>query len=268
MDGNERELARRLEELLAPSDFHVERLRAPSARALWERVGRRSADLFVIDRELLGERLADAVRRLRSLPESPEVIVVCAASARAESVSWIAAGASAVIDDDLSDALLRDTCVAVIERRQSRVVVAPEPPGKPRLADFASTALGMQDFLSIVHKVVHTDSTLLITGETGVGKEHLAKAIHVESLRARGPFISINCGALPETLLESELFGHEEGAFTGATRSRRGWFELAHNGTIFLDEIGEMPLHMQVKLLQVLQTREVRRIGGDHPVAV
>jgi DNA-binding NtrC family response regulator len=109
---------------------------------------------------------------------------------------------------------------------------------------------------------------LLIMGETGVGKERLARAIHAEGPRSSGPFVAVNCGALPETLLESELFGHEEGAFTGASRARRGWFELSHDGTIFLDEIGEMPLHLQVKLLHVLQNHEVQRLGSERASAI
>jgi DNA-binding NtrC family response regulator len=126
----------------------------------------------------------------------------------------------------------------------------------------------MQMFMQVVRRVVPSSATLLLLGETGVGKEHLARAIHAESPRSAGPFVAINCAALPEQLLESELFGHEEGAFTGATRSRRGAFEMAHGGTLFLDEIGEMPLHLQAKLLRVLQDFEVRRVGGERAVEV
>ncbi|MCO1602569.1 sigma-54 interaction domain-containing protein [Desulfosporosinus nitroreducens] len=115
--------------------------------------------------------------------------------------------------------------------------------------------------------VAATDSTILITGESGTGKELFARAIHEESHRKNGPFIAINCGAIPEMLLESELFGYEEGAFTGASRGGKpGKFELANNGTIFLDEIGDMPMHLQVKLLRVLQEVKIERIGGVKPV--
>jgi transcriptional regulator with PAS, ATPase and Fis domain len=117
-----------------------------------------------------------------------------------------------------------------------------------------------------VLQVIPSDSPILLLGETGVGKEHLAKAIHAESPRSAGPFVSVNTAAMPENLLESELFGHEQGAFTGAIRYRRGAFELAHGGTIFLDEIGEMPLHLQAKLLRVLQDYEVRPVGGEKTI--
>jgi transcriptional regulator with PAS, ATPase and Fis domain len=126
----------------------------------------------------------------------------------------------------------------------------------------------MQAFMSVVQRVAKSNTSLLILGETGVGKERLARAIHAESLRSEGPFTAVNCGALPDSLLESELFGHEEGAFTGAVRSRRGWFELSHGGTVFLDEIGEMPLHLQVKLLRVLQEKEIQRIGSEKTVPI
>jgi len=126
----------------------------------------------------------------------------------------------------------------------------------------------MQIFLDLARRVVRAETTLLILGETGVGKERLARAIHEEGPRSRGRFMAVNCGALPESLLESELFGHEEGAFTGATRSRKGYFELAHRGTIFLDEVAEMPLHLQVKLLRVLDQRRIRRVGGEKAIDV
>jgi len=119
-----------------------------------------------------------------------------------------------------------------------------------------------------VNQVAPTDSTVLIQGETGTGKEVIARAIHERGRRAKKPLIKINCGALPENLVESELFGHERGSFTGAMGKRIGRFELADGGTIFLDEIGEMPLALQVKLLRVLQEREFERVGGEKPIRV
>jgi DNA-binding NtrC family response regulator len=119
-----------------------------------------------------------------------------------------------------------------------------------------------------VETVAPTNASVLITGESGVGKEVLARAVHYQSLRAGGPFVKINCAAMPESLIESELFGHEKGAFTGALKMRRGKFELADSGSILLDEIGEMPIAAQSKLLRVLQERVVVRIGGDDEIKV
>jgi Nif-specific regulatory protein len=121
----------------------------------------------------------------------------------------------------------------------------------------------MQDIYNLIEKVGRTNTTVLILGESGVGKERVAHAIHYGSSRADRPFIKINCAALPESLIESELFGHEKGAFTGAVTARRGRFEMAHTGTIFLDEIGDIPLTLQTKLLRILQEKEFERIGGD-----
>jgi DNA-binding NtrC family response regulator len=126
----------------------------------------------------------------------------------------------------------------------------------------------MQKIFEIIEKVADTDSTVLIHGESGTGKEIIAKAIHYNSYRREGPFIPVNCAAIPSGLLESELFGHEKGAFTHAVKTRIGRFELANGGTIFLDEIGDMDLQMQSKLLRVLQEREFERIGGVKPIKI
>jgi len=120
----------------------------------------------------------------------------------------------------------------------------------------------------IIRKVAPTDATVLITGESGTGKELIANAIHALSNRRNGPFIKVNCGSIPETLLEAELFGHEKGAFTGAINRRKGRFELAHKGTIFLDEIGEISPKLQVALLRVLQDKEFQRVGGEETIKV
>jgi len=124
----------------------------------------------------------------------------------------------------------------------------------------------MQKVLEVVARIARTDSTIYIHGESGTGKELIAKAIHLGSERKNGPFVAINCAALPETLLESELFGHERGAFTGAVKTSKGLFLQAHDGSIFLDEIGDMPLSIQAKLLRVLQERKFYPVGGESPV--
>lgn len=126
----------------------------------------------------------------------------------------------------------------------------------------------MQKIQAMVHRVAHTDATVLITGESGTGKELVARAIHNFSPRANHPFVPVNCAAIPQELLESELFGHVRGAFTGALSSRVGMFQLADGGTILLDEVAEMPIALQAKLLRVLQSKEIRSVGADRTLAV
>jgi formate hydrogenlyase transcriptional activator len=125
-----------------------------------------------------------------------------------------------------------------------------------------------EDILANINVVAPTDATVLIQGETGTGKERIARAIHELSGRAKGPFVKVNCAAIPATLLESELFGHEKGSFTGAFSQKLGRFEMAHKGTIFLDEIGEIPLELQAKLLRAIQERELERLGGTRTIEV
>jgi two-component system NtrC family response regulator len=137
--------------------------------------------------------------------------------------------------------------------------------GSPRLI---GNTPAMQKVRMLIERVAPTNSTVLVLGETGTGKELVARSVHDNSTRADMPFVAINCGALPETLIESELFGHRKGAFTGADDHRVGLFEVAHGGTIFLDEIGELPKAMQAKLLRVLESGEIRRVGENKPVMV
>lgn len=127
---------------------------------------------------------------------------------------------------------------------------------------------GLRDIMKMVSQVAPLDSPVLLTGETGVGKEVIANAIHFSSQRKNSPYIKVNCGAIPENLIDSELFGHEKGAFTGAISRKRGRFERAHTGTIFLDEIGDLPLAAQIRLLRVLQQHEIERVGGTESIPV
>jgi len=137
-----------------------------------------------------------------------------------------------------------------------------------RFENLVGRSEAMQELFVMIQDVAESDSPVLITGETGTGKELVAKAIHAKSGRHNGPFIPINCGAFPEHLLESELFGHERGAFTGAHRAKKGRLDLAHHGTLFLDEVGTVPLKMQVDLLRVLETKEFHRLGGTTEIEV
>ena len=140
------------------------------------------------------------------------------------------------------------------------------PPTTRPIDEFSGRFVGqskrVRELLSLVARVAKSDSTVLITGESGTGKERIARILHDASPRAHAPFVPVNCGAIPEGLMESELFGHEKGAFTGAVTGRPGRFELANGGTIFFDEIGELPLPLQVKLLRVLQEKTYERVGG------
>ena len=155
------------------------------------------------------------------------------------------------------------------DRLDSETVTLKEEVDQPLMfEEFVGTSDALKSVFDQINKVAPTDSTTLILGETGSGKELIARAIHRQSNRSRRAFIRVNCGAIPESLIASELFGHERGAFTGATQRRPGRFELADGGTIFLDEVGELPPDMQVALLRVLQEREFERVGGTRPVQV
>src|SRR5205807_7988729 len=132
--------------------------------------------------------------------------------------------------------------------------------------EIVGSSPALKAVLSSIVKVAPTDATVLITGETGTGKELIARAIHKGSQRASNAFITVNCASIPSSLIASELFGHEKGAFTGALQQRQGRFELAHSGTIFLDEIGELPAETQISLLRVLQERQFERVGGNRVV--
>lgn len=143
---------------------------------------------------------------------------------------------------------------------------SPSPPWRAKASVFEDPR--SRALLERIHQLAPSDATVLVVGETGTGKEIIARHIHARSRRGLQPFLAVNCGALSPSLIESELFGHDRGAFTGAVAEKAGWFESAHGGTLFLDEIGDLPLDMQVKLLRVLQEREVVRLGSNRPLPV
>jgi DNA-binding NtrC family response regulator len=164
-----------------------------------------------------------------------------------------------VVQRALRDRALQDEVVALRAQLQ----------GRHSFQNVLSKSPRMHDVFELVSQIADTTATVLIRGETGTGKEQIARAIHQTSATLRpGPFVAVNCGSLNENLLESELFGHEKGSYTGADRKRIGRFELAHQGTLFLDEIGDVPMSMQIKLLRVLQERRFERVGGAEPIDV
>ncbi|MDD5728427.1 MAG: sigma 54-interacting transcriptional regulator, partial [Victivallales bacterium] len=228
------------------------------------------ADVLIISEDNIPAPQHESLRVLMQLPEPPSIMVLSSGS-RMNQTAMLALGCEAVLSLEVP---LKNICKALAsllkkyQERHRKISTAASQFSEPRLSDFVSQSRSMQVFLNTVRKIVNCNSSLLILGETGVGKERLALAIHNEHRRRNSPFIAVNCAALPETLLESELFGHEKGAFTGASRSRRGAFEMAHTGTLFLDEIGDMPMHLQIKLLRAIQEKQFLKIGGENMVSV
>jgi DNA-binding NtrC family response regulator len=265
----EKKLAAAIEKRLAQADVRLTIFHHP--RNTWQDLVRSGADVFIISRNLIPRPLDASVAILNNLPEKPITIILDDRESSKAHADLLGAGADMVLYAGLPpDRLVEAVETTLVSRQQFYDLNRFDHRGRsqPRLHDFDSSSRDMQMFLEEVRQVVATDASLLLQGETGVGKEHLSKAIHMESHRAGGPFIALNMAAIPDQLMESELFGHEQGAFTGAVRSRRGAFELAHGGTLFLDEIGEMPLKMQSKLLRVLQDFEFIPVGGESPVWV
>jgi len=262
-------LRKQLQDVLARPDILVQ---VPRARKdLWERVVRDPSDVLIISQSLLPNPLKDKMRDLQHHPDSPAAVVLSDSADPKERARLIAAGCDVVLFSGLAVEQIRDVIETRLEKRRrlaQKRFFAPQPLAEPRLADFVSQSPGMAVFMNVVPRLVQSDTALLIDGETGVGKERLASAIHAEGRRSTGRFVALNCGALPEHLLESELFGHVRGAFTGATAARRGWFEIAHRGTLFLDEVGEIPVHLQVKLLRVLPEHEIQPIGSEKSFGV
>lgn len=218
--------------------------------------------------DMAGDALLDALIR-----EDPSacVIMMTAHGTIASAVEAMKKGAF----DYLTKPIDRDALLLTVRRAADRVSLVRENrrlkeelEDRFRIENMVGSSGRMEEVRQMIRRLAPTPSTVLITGESGTGKEIVARAVHFSSPRRGGPFRVINCAAIPETLLESELFGYERGAFTGATAAHPGLFEAAQGGTVLLDEIGEMPLPMQAKILRVLQEKEVRRVGGNTPLTV
>jgi DNA-binding NtrC family response regulator len=241
-----------------------------------EILAQREVDLVMLDQRMPGEKGVDVLPRVKAL--DPSVVVVIATAVRdvRTAVEALKRGAYdyLVKPFDVDDIIgLVDR---VLEKRELErevvslrsVLAGPAVETSVGFEGLVGRHPEMARLYQQITKIAPTPTTVLITGESGTGKELVARAIHRRSDRAGAPFVAVNVAAIPETLVESELFGHERGAFTGAHARRLGRFELAHGGTVFLDEIGSLRLDLQSKLLRVLQEREIERVGGQRPVAV
>ena len=244
---------------------------APSGTEGIEAIRQRSFDLVITDLRLPGTDGLTVLKAAKEQSPHTEVVVITAHGSVETAVGAMKLGAF----DYITKPFHMDELLFIVERLGRVVTLRRENQDlKAVLEDKFSFGgiLGvnsqMRAVLEKIKLVAGTDSTTLILGESGTGKELVANAIHQNSARSHYPLIKVSCAALPETLLEAELFGHEKGAFTGALRQRRGRFELAHRGTLFLDEIGEISPVIQVKLLRVLQERQFERVGGNDTINV
>jgi two-component system response regulator HydG len=228
-------------------------------------------DAILMDVRMAHVSGIEALQQIKQYNPAIPIIIMTAYSSVNTAVEAMKLGAY----DYLTKPLNFDDLKFTLERSLEHMALAREIKSlKERISSDAvlgsiiGTSDVMRDLIGMVKTVSSTEATILISGESGTGKELIAKAIHANSLRKDGPLVTVNCAALTDTLLESELFGHEKGAFTGAEKKRDGRFMQARNGTIFLDEVGEIPLHMQAKLLRVIQEREIQRVGSDTPIKV
>lgn len=244
---------------------------ADDGSAAIERVHEQAFDIILMDIRMIKVSGLEALTEIKVLNPAIPVIIMTAYSSVETAVGALKNGAY----DYLTKPLDFDELRLIMERGMDHRRLREE---NRQLREILGTHFDRQSIigrspsmvrvLETVAQVAPSEATILITGETGTGKEMIAGVIHFNSPRREGPFVKINCAAITETLLESELFGHEKGAFTGAYKRKEGRFRQAHGGSIFLDEISEMSLAMQVKLLRVLQEREVTRVGGEDPIRV
>jgi DNA-binding NtrC family response regulator len=248
-----------------------ETARAESGARALEIFREAAIDLVLTDQKMPDMSGLELLKAIRAINPEAAVIVITAYGTVETAVAAIKTGAADYVAKPVNlDELLfridqvKERSRLISENRDLRETLEKSH----RIEGIVGESGRMIEVLSLVRRVAPSEATVLIRGESGTGKELIAKAIHYASARASGPMIRVNCAALPETLLESELFGHEKGAFTGAVAARQGRFELADKGTLFLDEIGDLPLPLQAKLLRVLQEREFERVGSSKPIRV
>lgn len=230
-----------------------------------------SFDCLLVDLQMPGMNGLEVIERARQLHPDIEAVVITGNPSQESAIEAVKQHAFDYLTKPCRLADLAGMLGRIAERRQTRRQLTALK-HRVRRAEGDNRLIGqhalMDEVRRLIGKVAPTESTALIRGETGCGKELVARSVHDQSLRADKPFVAINCGALPENLIESELFGHCRGAFTGADAGRTGLFQVADGGTIFLDEIGELPLAMQAKLLRVLETGDIRRVGDNQTIKI
>lgn len=258
-----------LAELLKDEGYEV--LTAGSGEQAIDIVSQSDLDLVLTDMRMPGIDGVELLRRIKEFNRDLPVIMVTAFGEVEKAVAAMQAGAMNYLTKPFNNEELLISIKKGIEHYaiiRENLRLRGDMQSRYGFASIIGKNVMMQHLYRLIEKIAPTASSVLITGESGTGKELVARAIHIHSPRKDKPFISVNCAALPESLLESELFGHEKGAFTGAVSLRKGRFELAHTGTLFLDEIGEMPLSLQAKMLRILQEQTFERVGGSHTLKV
>jgi two-component system response regulator PilR (NtrC family) len=238
---------------------------ADSGEAAFERLAEDEFDLVITDLKMEGLDGLDVVGRTKETQPNAQVIVMTAFATTETAVEAMRRGAYDYVLKPFKVDALRVLIEKAVEKRellQENISLRRELEDRYAFHRIIGKSAPMQTIYDLIDKVAPTRTNVLISGESGTGKELVARALHYNSPRKDRPFVVVNCGAIPEALMESELFGHERGAFTGAIRSKEGMFEVADGSTMLLDEIGEMPLPLQVKLLRVLQEKKVKRVGG------
>ncbi len=237
---------------------------APSGLESFEK---NSPDCVLTDVTMPGRSGYEFLRDIMQLkPETP-VIIMTAYGTIPQAIQAIRDGAYEYVTKPFDLDVLKRVVASAFDAK-TEGIVRPAKTASLIKPAFIAESQAMKDVANTIQQVADTRATVMIGGESGVGKEVVARALHECSSRGSKPFVAVSCAALPETLLESELFGHEKGAFTGADRVKPGRFEMAHEGTLFLDEVGEIPPSVQVKLLRVLQEREIERLGSGKPMKV
>lgn len=268
---DEKSMVSMLKILFVKENFLVDT--AFSGEEALNKIKEKSYDLVISDIRMEGISGIDLLKEIKKMESQPDVILITAYSSTETAVEALKNGAVDYIIKPFNIDELLHRVKNVIEKKElldENVYLKSEINKEEPFYGIVGRNKSMIEIFTLIQRIANTNSSVLLEGESGTGKELVAKAIHFTSLRKNKPFVSINCGGIPETLLESELFGYVKGAFTGAYTAKRGLFDVAEGGTLFLDEIGEMSKPMQVKLLRAIQERKIRPVGGteEHTVDV